>query len=184
MLNCTRADVVHRWWWDRAKRWRPGIEPHICSDITGKIGCWRLAGLQKDLFLTWAPPCNLTAARVCMQTNPHTSDHRQGAALLLAYQQNCLLSLGKNTVFSLSASPFKNRVLYKIVRPHLICSEFCLRSLFPKHTGLVTLSSLRVLGQAKQTRKIKEASAQDHDGCPEGSFNRVRLGAVGLMWRG
>lgn len=39
----------HRWWWDWAKSWRPGREPHICSDITRKI-CWWLAGLPESLI--------------------------------------------------------------------------------------------------------------------------------------
>lgn len=35
--------------WDPAESWRPGMEPHICSDITRKI-CWWLAGMPENLI--------------------------------------------------------------------------------------------------------------------------------------
>lgn len=60
----------HRWWWGWASSRRPGIEHHICTDITRKIWCWWLTGLPEALFLTWSPPCSLPAARACVQTSP------------------------------------------------------------------------------------------------------------------
>ena len=52
----------HRWRWGQAKGWRPGIEPTSAVTSPGKYDAGGWQGCQKALFLTWSPPCNLTAA--------------------------------------------------------------------------------------------------------------------------
>ena len=52
----------HRWRWGQAKGWRPGIKPTSVVTSPGKYDAGGWQGCQKALFLTWSPPCNLTAA--------------------------------------------------------------------------------------------------------------------------
>lgn len=76
-----------------------GESPTSVVTSPGKYaGGWQ--GCQKALFLTCSPPYNLTATWLCVQTDPRTSDHRQGPKVVPCPIISPISSL----------SPEKNRV--------------------------------------------------------------------------